>query len=541
MKRLMPMLLLLLLPCVAQAKPSLGANGKFVFIVGDDIGRLNMGYSRTAGVDTTADAQPATPNLDAMATAGVRLDGLLSGPNCTASRQMIHGYGAAQRPTNRHGTVVQTSVGGAWRSTVTVNPADHRTIFRRAEAAGFTTFYAGKFHASPDRIEQGLENILSLHGIDVAPSVIQSNPPHPMSLLDSVTVPSGAEDYLGHSCWVGINLAGTVSLNTTYNNLQFANDAISYIQGDGATGKHFMFVAGAAPHLPAEYTTGATCPSLVSADDRPPGDTTSASQYAVFNSGIEYFDTQVGRIRDELSLDPTTGTDILCVIGDNGLPGFGAPSEIETNRWKSNPYPAGVQVPMVCEGVGIEAGSVITAKFGFTDLNKTIDAILTGGGGGGHLDGQSFADCLDDNTAATNCEGPEGVLIQHFAPLGGSDGTWQSSPQNGDSSGVPGWTKDWLLYVTGPYWINRIYLTGTTRGPFYEQFFDENEAGVSQYWADGDEIAETAAPGGGALVTGDFTAQTADELAAMNAAHRAFDLTQINGGGHRDSVGGAFR
>lgn len=543
----------LLLPAIAHAKPPKPT--RLVVVIADDVGRMNIGTYRDDApiVDTVATGQWATPNLDAMATAGIRFDGMVAQSNCAPSRiQILMGY-HIHRPQNRIGNVFAWTTTG-WRSEVTPNVDDRNWLFSRAEENGYSTFAAGKLHLWPDRIVQGLgSNIGQALGIDEMPIAIQANAPNPMFFYNTATVPLGAEDYLSHNCFVSIDLSTTDAaggaLTEGYNNELIIDAAKDYItSGSGASGSHFMWVAGNAPHAGSESTNGADCTDMIAADpdfasvgadDRPPGDTTSSTDFDVFGSGVEYFDTLVGELRATLSLDPTTGTDILCFVGDNGVPQFGAPSEIPTSpyRGKGSLYPAGVLVPFICEGRGIAAGSIVpqSSKFGLVDLHATLDDLMSASGSLPN-DGKSFADCFDSNSAATNCEPPSYVLVQRASPLGGAAGNSQAVPTDGDSAN---WSVDNYMCIYGEHWTHRIYEPNViSRGPFYEEFFDESTA-TNQYFDPGDEEATTGPTYSANNVLSDSALSLQAQKDQLNKCHSVFTNMTINGGHAPPTFSGA--
>jgi arylsulfatase A-like enzyme len=503
----------------------------------DDVGRINMGFARAGATpwDTTAAAQPLTPTIDAIALAGMKAQNMMAGPNCMPSRIKLLGMGESYRTNNLMGTVVGRVSTGAeppWFTEVVINTNDDRSLFHRAKKHGYTTYGSGKMHFFIDRYVRDLSSIGVALGMDFMPFGYAGTA-SALSRYDDMT-PTEAT-FLGQNCHVVENLEGAQTISSIYSTKEIMDHAVDHLTTLGATdsSKLFMYLAPPAPHYPND--SGATpadgCPSALSRNDRPPGDTTSNTDEQVFNSQIQDLDARISDLKAQLDLHPTTGQDILCVTSDNGIQARGAKliSEIYrhpagtstipggvtggTQRWKSWPYPAGVQVPLVCEGKGIAAGTVITANIGMSDLNKTIDAILSGETGGGHLDGQSFASCLGSTAAADECEGQESICLQKFGPVGGKTGTWTEPPLDGELLTGPDWDFNWNLCRTGGHWLVRWggysetsvsfarvkdrltstdFADGLAFNGFNEEFFNEDRAtNASQYFDPGDEIAST--------------------------------------------------
>jgi hypothetical protein len=490
-----------------------------------------------------------------MATNGVTFKNFMAGPNCSASRQKLMGFGEAHRPTNLTGQVIQgTNSQGedSWPTEVVINTHDKRSLFWRMKSHGYTTYQGGKWHIFPDRLARNMStSIAQAMGVDVMPLGLKASPGViAWTMWDNGVTPTEAT-FLGQNCFVSFDLNNNVALQNEFADDMIFDDAVDYLQNAGATGNHFMLLNPVGTHAPSDSTTTSSCPSTTTRDDRPPTGAPAAgsSLYTVFNSSVEYIDSRIANIRSEMSLDPINGTDILCVTSDNGIQVQGLPTEVPnnlptqpfhpyTNRAKGTPYPAGLEVPLICEGKGIAAGSVVTARFGMSDLNKTFDAILGNGGGGGHLDGQSFADCFDDNDAATNCVGHDVTVFQRFGPVGGQfaqPSTYRLPPTDGLVGSAP-FNKDWLVCVTGTYWLTRFYSpTVAPRGNvyMYEELFDETEAGINQYFNIGDEIA-TSHPGGtippvGGKIT-DLTGLSDADISALEKCQYALDSIQTNEG-----------
>ena len=100
-----------------------------VFIMADDLGNADLGYR---GSDIK------TPNIDKLATGGVRLESFYGMPVCTPSRAAL----MTGRYPMRHG--LQTLV--IFPSHTYGLPTDERTLPQALKEAGYQTYMVGKWH-----------------------------------------------------------------------------------------------------------------------------------------------------------------------------------------------------------------------------------------------------------------------------------------------------------------------------------------------------------------------------------------------------------
>jgi arylsulfatase A-like enzyme len=100
-----------------------------VFIMADDLGNADLGYRG---------AEIKTPNIDRLATAGVRCESFYGMPVCTPSRAAL----MTGRYPIRHG--LQTLV--IFPSHGYGLPTDERTLPQALKAAGYQTYMVGKWH-----------------------------------------------------------------------------------------------------------------------------------------------------------------------------------------------------------------------------------------------------------------------------------------------------------------------------------------------------------------------------------------------------------
>ena len=84
---------------------------------------------------------------------------------------------------------------------------------------------------------------------------------------------------------------------------------------------------------------------------------------------IEALDTEVGRLLAEVDLTTTT----VILLGDNGTPGNVIAAPFSAERAKGSVYEAGVRVPLLIAGAGVEgAGRRVSGLVATVDLFPTI-------------------------------------------------------------------------------------------------------------------------------------------------------------------------
>ncbi len=116
---------------LAAPSAALAADQKpnIVFIMADDLGNADLGYRG---------GEMKTPNIDKLATEGVRLESFYTQPVCTPSRAAL----MTGRYPMRYG--LQTLV--IFPSHAYGLPTDERTLPQALKDAGYRTFLTGKWH-----------------------------------------------------------------------------------------------------------------------------------------------------------------------------------------------------------------------------------------------------------------------------------------------------------------------------------------------------------------------------------------------------------
>jgi arylsulfatase A-like enzyme len=119
---------------VAASAPGQNRPPNIVVIVGDDMGYADIGFHGSKDIPT--------PNLDALARAGVRFtDGYVTGPYCSPTRAGLLTGRYQQRFGHEFNMGVQPNVG---------LPLEEKTLADRLKAAGYRTALFGKWHLGAD-------------------------------------------------------------------------------------------------------------------------------------------------------------------------------------------------------------------------------------------------------------------------------------------------------------------------------------------------------------------------------------------------------
>lgn len=282
---------------------------------------------------------PVTPNIDAVAAAGVRLTGFYACPWCSPSRAaMMTGMFPAH-----------TQVGEFLRSYECTAMADLPTIGDVFSAAGYETLFAGKWHLDP-----------------VETSCYDPSAPNRRGWKRFAGVPANAGDYYD---WTLVE-DGVESEQTTYRPEVLAAKA-EQLWAEARSPK-ILWAALSLPHRPVHDPPQALATHPVGSGDL----------FRQWVTMIEAMDHSVGRIAalaDE--------QDFLFIVSDNGdiTPGATFSDWPESKGSLKEP---GINVPFLARGPGIAAGRVDDTLVAAYDVFPTLCRIA--GIEGPAVDGRSF-------------------------------------------------------------------------------------------------------------------------------------------------------
>ena len=265
-KRILSFLIpcLLSLPWSAYAADPQKPN--ILLIVGDDMGYADVGFHGCKDIPT--------PNLDALAAAGVRFtNGYVSGPYCSPTRAgLMTGryqtrFGHEFNPSGDHGL-----------------PLAEKTIADRLKAAGYVTGLVGKWH---------LGSLPAMH-------------PQKRGFDEFFGFLAGAHDYFKSA---GILRGNEPVDEKEYLTDTFGREAVSFIERQKAA-RWFLYLAFNAVHTPMQADDARLAKFAGIAD-------TKRRTYAAMMFAM---DEAIGRVHKKLSdlgLDKNT---LVMFISDNGGP-----------------------------------------------------------------------------------------------------------------------------------------------------------------------------------------------------------------------------
>lgn len=347
------------------------ARPNIIFILADDLGAEALGcYGGAKFWDNRNQilGEIKTPHLDAMAAGGMRFDATFATPVCSPSRAVF----LTGKYNHRIGFPDILGRGGSARE---LDAGAHPTLAQLLKNAGYVTAAVGKWHIGP------------LPGPDNVPPSIASDTayPHPRACgFDRQFLVQGA-----HLREYGEPVEGRY----TPDQLQAWAKKFITAQKDRAE-PFFLYYASPLPHFP--YWPTPLNP------DGPRGDASTKlgemyGDMKNFPYLVEYLDTQVGDLLNELDVLGLRDNTLVIFAGDNGTPPWMV-TEMKDGRkikWgKATMLDTGSWVPMLASWPGkVAPGSVHAGLVDFTDLMPTL-LELAGAPLPGDIDGVSFAPVL---------------------------------------------------------------------------------------------------------------------------------------------------
>jgi arylsulfatase A-like enzyme len=295
-----------------------------LMIVGDDMGFADVGFNGCKDIPT--------PNLDALAAAGVRFtNGYVSGPYCSPTRAGL----LTGRYQQRFGH--EFNGGGEGHGL----PLTETTIADRLKAAGYATALVGKWHlgASPAMHPQkrGFDEFFGFLG--------------------------GAHSYFDRT---GM-LRGTEQIKELdYTTDAFGREAVSFIQRHQSGQPWFLYLAFNAVHTPMHATDDRLAKFKQIADEQ--RRTYAAMMYAM--------DENIGRVRKALADSGQEKNTLVYFISDNGGPNIPTTT---INASRNDPFrgskrttlEGGIHVPFLVAWPGTIKPAVYSELTIQLDLNAT--------------------------------------------------------------------------------------------------------------------------------------------------------------------------
>lgn len=319
---------------LAMSAESAFAQENVLLIIADDLGIENVGAYDD--LDMAGITPPPTPNIDALATSGVRFTRAWSNPVCSPTRAAIH--------TGRH--AFRTGVGTAYVGTGALNPLElsEVTLPEVLEPAGYATALVGKWHLGPDGDQPIGANSPNLAGWQR----------YAGGLLGALP------DYYDWSK----TQDGQTRATRKYATTDAVDEALAFI--DSADQPWVVTVAFNAPHTPFHE------PPRELHSQNLDGLNPFNDPVPFYKAMIEAMDSEIGRLLSEIDSDDFERTWVI-FIGDNGTPPAAVEGNLDINRIKGTVYERGVNVPLLVAGPGVEEpGRSSSALVHAVDLFSTI-------------------------------------------------------------------------------------------------------------------------------------------------------------------------
>jgi arylsulfatase A-like enzyme len=303
-------------------------------IVADDLGWHDVGFNGS---------KIRTPNLDALATAGARLDQFYVQPTCSPTRAALMTGRYPMRSGSHRMVWRPWHLGGV--------PLDERFISQALNDAGYTTAILGKWHLG-----------------------MASNPytPNDRGFDHQYGHLGGHLDYFKHTYYGGLDWHrnGKRLDETGYSTDLIADEAVRLIQKQPPTTPLFLYVPFNAPHGPLH------------AHDRDVAaykDVFSDEKRRIYAGMVTCMDRAIGRIVTALEAAELRQNTLIMFCSDNGGATNVGANNGTLRGSKGTLYEGGIRVPCLANWPNkIKADTLVSAPLHVVDLFPTF-VTLAGG------------------------------------------------------------------------------------------------------------------------------------------------------------------
>ncbi|XP_067935201.1 arylsulfatase B-like [Watersipora subatra] len=285
-----------------------------IFILADDYGFNDIGYHRS---------EIFTPNLDQMASDGVKLENYYVQPICTPTRSQLLS-GRYQIHTGlQHGILTKCSQKGL--------PLDHPTVADKLKESGYKTHMVGKWHIGQSSIEytptrRGFDTFLGYLG--------------------------GYEDYYSRKSFSHhdffLNEQRYRETDGRYSVDVFTERAQAIIEEHNSTTPLFLYLAYQSVHGPLQVPSNYTIPYESIKDKKR---RTYAGMVAAMDEGI-------GKLMDTLKASSLWNNTLVIFSTDNGGATNVGASNYPLRAGKGSYYEGGIR------GIGFVTGPLVSAAAG---------------------------------------------------------------------------------------------------------------------------------------------------------------------------------
>jgi len=388
----------------AMSGPMSKSPGKpnIIVIIADDLGYGDIGANG---------GRIPTPNIDALATSGVR---------------MTHGYAtAAVCAPSRAGLMIgrqQTRFGfefnPAGRDTQRGMSLQETTIAQTLKSAGYRTAIVGKWHLGQAEGYTPLDR-----GFDSFYGVLGGATPYLTAIGPNDLHVETAEDRLITRDRLPIFDGRTRVEPDAYVTDVFTDKAIEFV--DRRSEKpFFLYLAYTAPHTPLQ----APAHYLSRVGEK------SSNYHRVYAAMLTAMDDGIGKLVRHLKATGTYDNTLIVFLSDNGCPSYigGACSNAPLQAWKGYPWDGGIRVPFLVSWPRSIAPGVYSNPVSALDIAATAAAaagVAHPGAEGRNLVSQVMDPAAHSSRALFWRMGPtrivrEGrwklVVVNRSAPVGGA-------------------------------------------------------------------------------------------------------------------------
>jgi arylsulfatase A-like enzyme len=323
----------------------------FIFIMVDDLGNGDLGY-RGSNIQT--------PNIDQLATLGVRLESFYSMPVCTPARASLMTGRYAMRYGLQTLAILPSHTYGL--------PTDERTLPQALKEVGYQTYMVGKWHLGHANEKYWPQN----RGFD--------------HFYGNLT---GEVDYFTkmRGDVVDWQRDGVFLQETGYYTTLIGDEAVKTIQRQDASKPFFLYFASQSVHAPYQAPPECT--------NRYPG--IADANRKTYAAMVSCLDDQVGRIVAALQQKGMRDNTLILFASDNGGPisgiqqGATPVSNAPYRAGKGSLYEGGVRVPAFANWPGKLEPGEITGPLHMVDIMPTLLALVGAHGDSGHpFDGKDI-------------------------------------------------------------------------------------------------------------------------------------------------------
>jgi len=331
-----------------------------VLILADDLGYGDVGVYGATDI--------LTPNIDQIATDGIKFSRFYSSPSCAVSRAMLLTGSYAPRLSFASNPTPSARIG---------IHSDEITLAELLSAAGYTTGIFGKWH-----LGDHYQFLPMRHGFDEFYGIPYSNnmwPFHPRTretadedprltaareraILtgyagEGSTFPPG-EGYPNLPLYDGDTIVEFNSDQTSFGGL-FFDKAIEFIESNRDQ-RFFAYIAHTAPHVPLH----------------PSAPFAGSSARDLYGDVVQELDAGVGRVLQTLSNLGIADRTLILFVSDNGPwleYGIDGGSAGALRAGKETLFEGGVRVPAVMRWPGrLTAGTTVDEPVGLIDIFPTL-------------------------------------------------------------------------------------------------------------------------------------------------------------------------